>query len=36
MVHTDHIAMKYLLDLCLSTIPQHTWVSKLFEYDFCV
>jgi hypothetical protein len=36
IVRTDHYALKFLLDQCLSTIPQHTWVSKLFEYDFIV
>jgi hypothetical protein len=36
MVRTDHFALKYLLDQRLSTIPQHTWVSKLFGYDFHV
>jgi len=35
-VRTDHFALKYLLDQRLSTIPQHTWVSKLFGYDFKV
>lgn len=25
-----------MLDLCLSTIPQHQWISKLFGYDFKV
>jgi hypothetical protein len=28
--------LKFLLDQCLSTIPQHTCVSKLFGYDFSV
>jgi hypothetical protein len=28
------VAVKYLLDQCLSTIPQHNWVSKLFGYQF--
>jgi hypothetical protein len=36
MVRTDHFTIKYLLDQRLSTIPQHTWVSKLFGYDFRV
>jgi hypothetical protein len=36
IVCTDHYALKFLLDQCLSTIPQHTWVSKLFGYDFIV
>jgi hypothetical protein len=36
VVRTDHFALKYLLDQRLSTIPQHTWVSKLFGYDFRV
>jgi len=35
-VRTDHFALKYLLDQRLSTIPHHTWVSKLFGYDFTV
>jgi hypothetical protein len=35
-VRTDHYALKFLLDQRLSTIPQHTWVSKLFGYDFSV
>jgi len=35
-VRTDHFALKYLLDQRLSTIPQRTWVSKLFGYDFSV
>lgn len=32
-VRTDHFSLKYILDQRLSTIPQHTWVSKLFGYD---
>jgi hypothetical protein len=36
VVWIDHFALKYLLDQRLSTIPQHTWVSKLFGYDFRV
>lgn len=36
IVRTGHFALKYLLDQRLSTIPQHTWVSKLFGYDFSV
>src|SRR6185503_18105854 len=36
VVRTDHYSLKYLLDQRLSTIPQHTWVSKLFGYDFTV
>jgi hypothetical protein len=36
VVRTDHFALKYLLDQRLSTIPQHTWVSKLFGYAFHV
>jgi hypothetical protein len=36
VVQTDHFALKYLLDQRLSIIPQHTWVSKLFVYDFRV
>jgi hypothetical protein len=36
IVRTDHYALKFLLDQRLSTILQHTWVSKLFGYDFIV
>jgi hypothetical protein len=36
VVRTDHYSLKFLLDQRLSTIPQHTWVSKLFGYDFSV
>jgi hypothetical protein len=35
-VRTDHYSLKFLLDQRLSTIPQHTWVSKLFGYDLTV
>lgn len=35
-VQTDHYSLKYILDQRLSTIPQHTWVSKLFGYDLTV
>jgi hypothetical protein len=35
-VRTNHYSLKFLLDQRLSTIPQHTWVSKLFEYDLTV
>jgi hypothetical protein len=36
VIRTDHYSLKYLLDQCLSTIPQHSWVSKLFGYQFLV
>jgi hypothetical protein len=36
LVRTDHYALKFLLDQCLSTVPQHQWVSKLFGYDFSI
>jgi len=36
VVRTDHCGLKHLLDQRLSTIPQHTWVSKLFGYSFQV
>lgn len=36
IVRTDHCSLKHLLDQRLSTIPQHTWVSKLFGYSFTV
>jgi hypothetical protein len=35
-VRTDHYSLKFLLDQRLSTILQHTWVSKLFGYDITV
>lgn len=35
-VHTEHFSLKYILDQWLSTILQHTWVSKLFGYDLTV
>jgi hypothetical protein len=36
LIRIDHFALKYILDQRLTTIPQHTWVSKLFGYDFSV
>jgi hypothetical protein len=36
VVRTDHFSLKHLLDQRLSTMPQHTWVSKLFGYSFRV
>jgi hypothetical protein len=33
-MRTDHFSLKYLLYQCLSTIPQHSWVSKLFGFQF--
>ncbi|CAN6328531.1 unnamed protein product [Urochloa humidicola] len=36
IIHTDHYSLKYMLDQCLSTIPQHQWISKLFGLDFTV
>ncbi|WVZ68636.1 hypothetical protein U9M48_017555 [Paspalum notatum var. saurae] len=35
-VRTDHWSLKFILDQRLTTIPQHTWVSKLFGYDITV
>jgi hypothetical protein len=35
-VRTDHYSLKFLLNQRLSTIPQHTWVSKLFGYGITV
>jgi hypothetical protein len=34
LVCTDHFSLKYLLDQCLSPVPQHQWISKLFGFDF--
>lgn len=36
IIRTDHCSLKHLLDQRLSTIPQHTWASKLFGYSFRV
>jgi hypothetical protein len=35
-MNTYHFTLKYLLDQRLSMIPQHSWVSKLFEFQFTV
>lgn len=35
-VRTDHWSLKFILDQRLTTIPQHTWVTKLFGYDLFV
>ena len=34
VVRTDHFTLKFLLDQRLSTMPQHQWISKLFDFDF--
>ncbi|KAK1679834.1 hypothetical protein QYE76_040682 [Lolium multiflorum] len=31
-VRTDHYSLKFLLDQRLSTVPQHRWISKLFDF----
>ncbi|WVZ70681.1 hypothetical protein U9M48_019324 [Paspalum notatum var. saurae] len=36
VLRTDHWSLKFILDQRLTTIPQHTWVSKLFGYDLTV
>jgi hypothetical protein len=36
IVRTYHFSLKFILNQHLTTIPQHTWVSKLFSYDFRV
>ena len=36
VIHTDHYALKYMLDQRLSAVPQHQWISKLFGFDFAV
>jgi hypothetical protein len=36
IICSDHFSLKFILDQWLTTIPQHTWVSKLFGYDFVV
>jgi len=35
-VRMDHYSLKFILDQRLTTIPQHTWVTKLFGYDLTV
>lgn len=30
---TDHYSLKFIMDQCLTTTLQHTWVTKLFGYD---
>lgn len=36
IIRTDHYSMKFIVDQRLTTIPQHTWVRKLFGYDLSV
>jgi hypothetical protein len=36
LVRTDHYSLKYLLDQCLSTVPQHQWICRLFGFDFAL
>lgn len=36
LIRTNHYNVKFLLDQCLSTVPQHQWLSKLFGLDFAV
>jgi hypothetical protein len=36
IIKTDHFSLKFLLDKCLTTIPQHQWASKLIVFDFHV
>jgi hypothetical protein len=33
LIRTDHFSLKFLLDLRLSTISQHQWLSKLLGFD---
>ena len=35
-MRTNHYSLKFLLDQCLTTIPQHHWVRKLLGFDFTV
>jgi hypothetical protein len=35
-VRTNHYSLKFLLDQRLSTVPQHQWINKLFDFDFSV
>lgn len=34
IVRTNHYSLKFILDQCVCTIPQHQWVSKLSGFDF--
>jgi hypothetical protein len=34
LIKTDHFSIKFLLDQCLATNPQHQWASKLIGFDF--
>jgi hypothetical protein len=36
MIKTDHYSLIFLLDQCLSTIPQPQCASKLLGFDFQV
>jgi hypothetical protein len=36
IVRTDHYSLKFMLDQCLSMIPQHQWASKLLGFNFSV
>lgn len=36
MIHTNHRSLRFLLDQCLTIIPQHQWASKLSGFDFKV
>jgi hypothetical protein len=35
-VRTYHRSLKFILNQCLTTIPQQQWVTKLFGYDLVV
>jgi hypothetical protein len=34
MIKNDHYSLEFLLDQCLSTIPEHQWARKLLGIDF--
>lgn len=36
IVHTNHFALKFMLDQRFFIVPQHQWISKLFGFDFSV
>jgi hypothetical protein len=36
IVKIEHYSLKFLLDQCLATIPQHDWVGKVLGFDFSV
>jgi hypothetical protein len=36
IIKMDHFSLKFLLNQCMSTVPQQQWASKLIGFDFQV